>query len=294
MKALSLGLISSIIFSIVLAKNSSDSGSTTGCFGFCRKKSKKSHKTKTDKHDVLKGTKPFDPNLPNLKFIDEFDPITLQAPQGRQSMLDELYTSETDGTTTDKVTGFLRKQHVPGMSGWYIRPYEEDYEDKIKVSYVPYREYYERKQKIISQQRKGPPPVPDMPQRGDVPRRPTVPQNYMESQIQEPPKKVMWYQKQGAPVQQTLSTVPEEDAVTLNEFDMGTTNDIEGTTNGVEGTTNEDEEADEEVRSFLGFEENDGEGGETQGEYVETQGEYVETQGEYVEAQGEYEEYAEE
>ncbi|CAD2103484.1 erythrocyte membrane antigen 1 [Plasmodium vinckei brucechwatti] len=263
MKAISLGLISSIIFSIVLAKNSSDSESTTGCFGFCRKKSKKEHKTKTAAgQDIFKGTKPFDPNIPNIKFIDDFDPISLQAPKGHQSILGELFTSETDGTITDKVTGFLRREHVPGMSGWYIRPYEEDYEDKIKVSYVPYREYYERKQKIISQQRKGPPPIPDIPQRGELPQRTSAPRNYMEPQSQVAPKKVAWYQKEGLPAEQTLSTVHEEDAVTLNEFEMGTTNEGEET---------------------------QGEDGENQGEYEETQGEYEETQGEYEENQGECE-----
>ncbi|CAD2090643.1 fam-a protein [Plasmodium vinckei lentum] len=158
MKAISLGIISSIIFSIVLAKNSSGSGSTTGCFSFLKKKAKKSHKTTAEPVKV-KEEKPFDPKLPNLKFIDDFDPITLEAPKGYHSMLDEPFIPETDGTITDKVTGFLRREHVPGMSGWYIRPYEEDYEDKIKVNYIPYREYYERKQKIAHKQNDAPPSI---------------------------------------------------------------------------------------------------------------------------------------
>ncbi|CAD2100736.1 fam-a protein [Plasmodium vinckei] len=45
MKAISLSLISSIIFSIVLAENSSDLESTTGCIEFCRKKPNKTHTT---------------------------------------------------------------------------------------------------------------------------------------------------------------------------------------------------------------------------------------------------------
>ncbi|SCL85464.1 Acidic phosphoprotein precursor PCEMA1, putative, partial [Plasmodium chabaudi adami] len=60
MKVISLSLISSIIFSIVLAKNSSDSGSKTGCFGFCRKKPKKPHKTTTDELVKVKGKGPYE------------------------------------------------------------------------------------------------------------------------------------------------------------------------------------------------------------------------------------------
>ncbi|EUD72208.1 hypothetical protein YYG_02909 [Plasmodium vinckei petteri] len=158
MKAIPLGIISSIIFSIVLAKNSSGSGSTTGCFSFLKKKAKKNHKT-TDEPVKVKEEKPFDPKLPNLKFIDDFDPITLEAPKGYHSMLDEPFIPETDGTITDQVTGFLRREHVPGMSGWYIRPYEEDYEDMIKVNFIPYKEYYERKQKIAHKQDDAPPAI---------------------------------------------------------------------------------------------------------------------------------------
>ncbi|CAD2102732.1 fam-a protein [Plasmodium vinckei lentum] len=168
MKAISLGLISSIIFSIVLAKNSSDSGFTTGCFGFCRKKPKKAHKMTTVEHTKLKGAKPFDPDLPNLKFIDDFDPITLEAPKGRQSMLDEPFISETDGIIIDKVTGFSRRENNSSVSGWYIRPYEEDYEDMIKVNFIPYREYYERKQQNAHKQHSGPHPVPKIPKKQEV------------------------------------------------------------------------------------------------------------------------------
>ncbi|EUD69644.1 hypothetical protein YYG_05143 [Plasmodium vinckei petteri] len=75
-----------------------------GFFGSCREKPKEAHKTTTVEPVKVKEDKPFDPKLPNIKFIDEFYPITLQDPQGYHNMLDELYVSETDGTTTDKVT----------------------------------------------------------------------------------------------------------------------------------------------------------------------------------------------
>ncbi|EUD69594.1 hypothetical protein YYG_05191 [Plasmodium vinckei petteri] len=78
--------------------------------------------------------------------MDEFDPITFESPKGRQSMLDDPFISEADDTITDKVTGFLRRENNYGVSGWYIRPYEEGYEDMVKVNLIPYREYYERKQ----------------------------------------------------------------------------------------------------------------------------------------------------
>ncbi|CAD2110933.1 fam-a protein [Plasmodium vinckei petteri] len=163
MKRVSLGLISSIIFIIVLAQVSSGSKSTTGCFGFCRKKPKKAHKTTTAEPVKVKEEKPFDPKLPNLKFIDEFDSITLEAPKGRQSMLDEPFISETDGIIIDKVTGFSRRENDPMRQGWYIRPYEEDYEHMIKVNFIPYREYYERKQQNAHKQHHGPAPVPKIP-----------------------------------------------------------------------------------------------------------------------------------
>ncbi|CAD2084044.1 erythrocyte membrane antigen 1 [Plasmodium vinckei lentum] len=165
MKAISLGIISSIIFSIVLSKSSSGSGSTTGCFGFCRRKSKKAHKTATDEHDKLKGAKPFVPNLPNIKFIDEFDPITLEAPKGRQSMLDEPFISETDGIIIDKVTGFSRRENNSSVSGWYIRPYEEDYEDMIMINSMPLREYYQHEQQNVHNQYGVSPSVPKIPKK---------------------------------------------------------------------------------------------------------------------------------
>ncbi|CAD2083590.1 fam-a protein, fragment [Plasmodium vinckei brucechwatti] len=79
-------------------------------FGLCMKKPKKTHTTTTEPVKV-KGKEEFDPKLPNINFIDEFDPITLESPKGYQSMLDELFVSETDGTITDKVTGFLRREN---------------------------------------------------------------------------------------------------------------------------------------------------------------------------------------
>ncbi|KEG00381.1 hypothetical protein YYE_04892 [Plasmodium vinckei vinckei] len=156
MKVISLGIISSIIFSIVLAKKSLDSESTTGCFGFCRRKSKKSQKTS------VQDVKPFNSNIPGINFIDEFEPITLEPPKGRKSMLAEPFISETDGTVTDKVTGFLIREKNSSVSGWYIRPYEEDYKDMIMVNFVPLREYYQHEQQNVHNQYGVSPSVPKM------------------------------------------------------------------------------------------------------------------------------------
>ncbi|CAD2106268.1 fam-a protein [Plasmodium vinckei lentum] len=136
MRAIPLGLISSIIFSTVLAENYADSLPTTCCFPFCRKKPKKIHKTV---HEPVKveGKGTYDPDIPNIKFIDEFDPIILEVYKGRQNELNEPFTSKTDDGIVDKTTGFLRRENYSKRQGWYIRPYEEEYENMIKVNFVP-------------------------------------------------------------------------------------------------------------------------------------------------------------
>ncbi|EUD69654.1 hypothetical protein YYG_05129 [Plasmodium vinckei petteri] len=113
-------------------------------FPFCIKKTKKSHKT-TDEPDKIKDD--YDPDIPNIKFIDEFSPKII-----------EIYKGQTDGIIIDKVTGFSRRENNSSVSGWYIRPYEEDYEDMIKANFILYREYYERKQQNAHKQHRGPPP----------------------------------------------------------------------------------------------------------------------------------------
>ncbi|SCL95367.1 erythrocyte membrane antigen 1 [Plasmodium chabaudi adami] len=195
MKVISLGLISSIIFTIVLAENSPDSGSTTGCLEFCREKPKEAHKT-TEESVNVRGKGPYE----------------------------EDYEEE------------------------YEEGYEEDYEDMIKDIFIPLREHYQRMENRPPKQYDGPSPVPDMPQGS------------------EPPK------KQEIPVEQTVSTVQEEDAATLNRGEKFNV------------------EIDPNVASYLGDRENDGEGGETQEDCGETQGEVEENQGEYEENQDEYEE----
>ncbi|CAD2096559.1 fam-a protein [Plasmodium vinckei petteri] len=75
--------------------------------GFLNTETKESYKI----DEPVKGKEEFDPKLPSLNFIDEFDPITLEALKGRQSMLDEPFISETDGIIIDKVTGFSRREN---------------------------------------------------------------------------------------------------------------------------------------------------------------------------------------
>ncbi|CAD2102588.1 fam-a protein [Plasmodium vinckei brucechwatti] len=140
-----IGLISSIIFSVVLARVSSGSKSTTGCFSFLKKKKKKSHKA-TDEPVKVEGKGEYDPDLPDLKFIDEFDPMLMEIYKGHQTELDEPFASEIDDTVVDKVTGFLRRENESRRKGWYIRPYEEEYEDMIKANFIPLKNNYQYNQ----------------------------------------------------------------------------------------------------------------------------------------------------
>lgn len=47
------------------------------------------------------------------------------------------------------MTGSLRREKDSSVSGWYIRPYEEDYEDMIMVNSIPLREYYQHEQQNV-------------------------------------------------------------------------------------------------------------------------------------------------
>ncbi|CAD2098374.1 fam-a protein [Plasmodium vinckei] len=142
MKGMPLGLISSIIFSIVLARGCSGSKATTGFFSFLKKKKKKSHKT-TDKPVKVEGKGAYDPDLPDLEFIDEFDPILMEIYKGNQNELDKSIISETNGAIVNKATGFLGRENGSRRKGWYIRPYEEDYEDMIKDIFMPLKSNYQ-------------------------------------------------------------------------------------------------------------------------------------------------------
>ncbi|VTZ70657.1 fam-a protein [Plasmodium chabaudi chabaudi] len=145
MKGMPLGLISSIIFSAVLVRVSSCSKPITGYFPLHRKKTKKSHTT-TNKPVKVKGKGAYDPDLPDLKFIDEFDPMLMEIYKKNQTELDELFISEADGTNVDKVAGFLRRENESRRKRWYIRPYEENYEDMIKDIYAPLKNNYQYNQ----------------------------------------------------------------------------------------------------------------------------------------------------
>ncbi|SCM01618.1 erythrocyte membrane antigen 1 [Plasmodium chabaudi chabaudi] len=245
MKAISLGLISSIIFSIVLAKNSSGSGSSTGCFGCFRKKPKKKIlATEVAKPVKAPETADFDPKLPNLKFIEEFEPITIEGCKSRLHELDEPFVSETDGMIIDKVTGFSRRENDSVLSGWYIRPYEEGYENMIKVNFIPLREYYKRMENRPPKQYDGPPPVPDMPQGYVPPKKEEIPVEQYVIQLSEEDPYLLQEEDALSLMEYDAETLNEGDAETLNEYDAGTLNEEDaGTTNEAgEGTTNEEGE----------------------------------------------------
>ncbi|SCL90814.1 Acidic phosphoprotein precursor PCEMA1, putative [Plasmodium chabaudi chabaudi] len=257
MKAISLGLISSIIFSIVLAKNSSGSGSSTGCFGCFRKKPKKIPATAVAAEPVkAPETADFDPKLPNLKFIEEFEPITIEGCKSRLPELDEVFVSETDGMIIDKVTGFSRRENDSVLSGWYIRPYEEGYEHMIKVNFIPLREYYKRMENRPPKQYDGPPPVPDMPQGYVPPKKEEIPVEQYVTQLPEEDPFLLQEEDALSLMEYDAETLNEGDAETLNEEGEGTTNEEgEGTLNEYDagtlneydaGTANEDEEKEDD------------------------------------------------
>ncbi|SCL89262.1 Acidic phosphoprotein precursor PCEMA1, putative [Plasmodium chabaudi adami] len=186
MKATSLSLISSIVFSIALAKECSDSESTTCCFPSCRIKKKKFHK-KIDAPVEIKDE--YDPDIPNLKYIDKFSPITLDIYKGDKTKLNEPFVSETDGAIIDKVTGFLIRENDPRRQGCYIKPYEEKYEHMIKINFIPLKENcqtFQSNQITTHKQSDIPPPIPKVPG---------------EPELSE----------------EELSTISEEDSSTLHE-----------------------------------------------------------------------------
>ncbi|SCL88945.1 erythrocyte membrane antigen 1 [Plasmodium chabaudi chabaudi] len=143
MKAISLGLISSIIFNVVLAQKFLGSEAFMDCFSFFKKKPKKKHNIDEPVKVKVKDKGVYDPDLPDLKFIDELDPIILEDHEWHQTELDEPFISETNGTIVDKMPGFLRRENESRRKGWYIRPYEEEYEDMIKDMFMPLKTNYQ-------------------------------------------------------------------------------------------------------------------------------------------------------
>ncbi|SCL91440.1 erythrocyte membrane antigen 1 [Plasmodium chabaudi chabaudi] len=268
MKAISLGLFSSIIFSIVLAKSSSDSGSPTGCFGFRRKKAKKRHKTELGSVKA-KDKEEFDPDIPNIKFIDEFTPITLEDSKGCLSILDELFVSETDGTITDKVTGSLRREKDSSVSGWYIRPYEEDYEDMIMVNSIPLREYYQHEHQNVDK----------MPEKQEfsVEKKLSTIKDDDESTIYEDDASTIL-----GDYDIMLNVFEEIDTEVVSSFEDGE-NDGEGEENQGECEKNQGESE----KNQGDGEKNQGEGEKNQGESEKNQGESEKNQGDGEKNQGE-------
>ncbi|CAD2094029.1 fam-a protein [Plasmodium vinckei lentum] len=168
MKVISVGLISLIIFNIVLAKNTPDSGTTTNSFQSCTKKTKKIHKT-TDRPVNVKCNGTNDSDFPDIQFIDEFDPMLMEIYKGNQTELDKSIISETNGAIVNKGTGFLRSENESRKKGWYIRPYEEnyeeDYEDMIKDIFMPLKNNHQHNKNNSYKQDDAPPPVSKGPKK---------------------------------------------------------------------------------------------------------------------------------
>ncbi|SCL89172.1 Acidic phosphoprotein precursor PCEMA1, putative, partial [Plasmodium chabaudi chabaudi] len=137
MKVMSLGLISSIIFSVVLSENRSDSESTTGCFPFFRKKTKKNDKIYKPVEDTG-----YNPDLQNADFIDEYYSTVMEICKIPKPIVGELFTSEDDDITVDEVTGFSRRKYDPLRIGRYFRPYEEAFEYRNSYIMIPFRDIH--------------------------------------------------------------------------------------------------------------------------------------------------------
>ncbi|SCL84428.1 Acidic phosphoprotein precursor PCEMA1, putative [Plasmodium chabaudi adami] len=137
MKAIPLGLISSIIFSIVLAEKHSDLEFTAGCFPLYRKKTKKN-----DKIDEPVEDTGYDPDIPDLQFIDEYYPTVMEICKIPKPIVGELFTSEDDDTTVDEATGFLRRKYDPLRIGRYFRPYEEAFEYRNSYIFIPFKDIH--------------------------------------------------------------------------------------------------------------------------------------------------------
>ncbi|KEG01392.1 hypothetical protein YYE_03982 [Plasmodium vinckei vinckei] len=134
MRAISLSLISPMIFSIILAQKCLSFEFAPNYFPFCRKKTKESYKTADE---PLENTI-YDPDFPDLQFIDEYTPKVIDICKVNQPRLGELFISETVGTTDDNAPEFLRREYDPRMVGYYYRPYEEEFENRNFYRFVPF------------------------------------------------------------------------------------------------------------------------------------------------------------
>ncbi|EUD70934.1 hypothetical protein YYG_03564 [Plasmodium vinckei petteri] len=172
MRATSLSLISLMIFGIVLAQKCLGSEFATDYSPFCRKKTKESHKTA---NAPLENTN-YDPDLPDFQFIDEYNPRAVTNCKVNQPRLSEPFISETDGTTVDKVTGFLRREHDPKSVGCYYRPYEEAFESRNSYSLVPFMDSHKYNKTIELKQDHFRPPSPKTLENQELPKKEETPE----------------------------------------------------------------------------------------------------------------------
>ncbi|SCL86670.1 fam-a protein [Plasmodium chabaudi adami] len=211
MKAIPLGLISSIIFSIVLAEKRADSESTTGCFPFCRKKAKKSHKTADE---PVEDTG-YDPDLPNIDFIDEYLSTVMEICKIPKPIVGELFTSEDDDTTVDEVTGFSRRKYDPLRIGRYFRPYEEAFEYRNSYIVIPFRDIHHYNEMVECGRALFHPTPPRIPEKQELPAVPKIPELPKIPALPKIPEKQEFPKKQELPVEQKLSAIYGEASNTL-------------------------------------------------------------------------------
>ncbi|CAD2100628.1 fam-a protein [Plasmodium vinckei petteri] len=200
MRATSLSLISLMIFGIVLAQKCLGSEFATDYSPFCRKKTKESHKTA---NAPLENTN-YDPDLPDFQFIDEYNPRAVTNCKVNQPRLSEPFISETDGTTVDKVTGFLRREHDPKSVGCYYRPYEEAFESRNSYSLVPFMDSHKYNKTIELKQDHFRPPSPKTLENQELPKKEETPVEQKLPKKEETPVEQKIPKKEELPVEQKL------------------------------------------------------------------------------------------
>ncbi|CAD2094640.1 fam-a protein [Plasmodium vinckei brucechwatti] len=104
MKVMSVGLISLIIFNIVLAKNNSDSGPITNSSSLFEEKTKKTHKT-TEESVNVKGKRPYEENYEDM-IKDIFMPLedSYQYSRNNSHKQDESLPPVSKGPKKQKFT----------------------------------------------------------------------------------------------------------------------------------------------------------------------------------------------
>ncbi|CAD2087428.1 fam-a protein [Plasmodium vinckei brucechwatti] len=200
MRATSLSLISPMVLSIVLAQKCLSSEVATDYVPLCRKKTKESHKTA---NEPLENTN-YDPDRSDFQFVDKYNPTAITPCKVNQPRLGEPFISEADGTTVNKVTGFLRREYVPRRVGCYYVPHEEVFESRNSYSLVPFMDSHKHNKTIELKQDHFRPLPPKTLENQELPKKEKLPVKQKIPKKEELPIKQKLPKKEELPVEQKL------------------------------------------------------------------------------------------